>query len=129
MIEAQFRRPADRMISPASAPEQDDRASFAESAKHVQSAGPHDVPVSESTRQPSTSNAQTRRAVAICMDKEYPLSMREAVIVEAVRSPIGKRNGGLSGVHAVDLSALLLNELVTRAALTRVTSMTSSGAA
>ena len=41
--------------------------------------------------------------------------MREAVIVEAVRAPIGKRNGGLSGVHAVDLSALLLNELVTRA--------------
>jgi acetyl-CoA acyltransferase len=41
--------------------------------------------------------------------------MPEAVIVEAVRAPIGKRNGGLSGVHAVDLSALLLNELVTRA--------------
>src|ERR1700722_16217229 len=41
--------------------------------------------------------------------------MREAVIVEAVRAPIGKRNGGLSGVHAVDLSALLLNELVARA--------------
>src|ERR1700727_1599923 len=41
--------------------------------------------------------------------------MREAVIVEAVRAPIGKLNGGLSGVHAVDLSALLLNELVPRA--------------
>ena len=40
--------------------------------------------------------------------------MREAVIVEAVRAPIGKRNGGLSGVHAVDLSSLLLGELVTR---------------
>ena len=25
--------------------------------------------------------------------------MAEAVIVEAVRSPVGKRNGGLSGVH------------------------------
>jgi acetyl-CoA acyltransferase len=37
--------------------------------------------------------------MAISMDKEYPLSMREAVIVEAVRAPIGKRNGGLSGVH------------------------------
>ena len=28
--------------------------------------------------------------------------MREAVIVEAVRTPVGKRNGGLSGVHAAD---------------------------
>ena len=28
--------------------------------------------------------------------------MAEAVIVEAVRSPIGKRNGGLSGVHPAD---------------------------
>ena len=25
--------------------------------------------------------------------------MREAVIVEAVRSPIGKRNGSLAGTH------------------------------
>jgi acetyl-CoA acyltransferase len=35
--------------------------------------------------------------------------MREAVIVEAVRTPVGKRNGGLSGVHAADLSAVVLN--------------------
>jgi acetyl-CoA acyltransferase len=40
--------------------------------------------------------------------------MREAVIVEAVRSPIGKRNGGLAGVHPVDLSADVLNELLAR---------------
>src|SRR5246500_4664928 len=31
--------------------------------------------------------------------------MPEAVIVEAVRSPVGKRNGGLSGVHPGELSA------------------------
>jgi acetyl-CoA acyltransferase len=31
--------------------------------------------------------------------------MRDAVIVETVRTPVGKRNGGLSGMHAVDLSA------------------------
>ncbi|WP_438803650.1 hypothetical protein, partial [Mycobacterium paraintracellulare] len=37
--------------------------------------------------------------------------MAEAVIVEAVRSPIGKRNGGLSGVHPADLSAQVLNGL------------------
>ena len=41
--------------------------------------------------------------------------MAEAVIVEAVRSPIGKRNGGLSGVHPADLSAQVLNGLVDRA--------------
>nr|WP_090346429.1 thiolase family protein [Mycolicibacterium malmesburyense]CRL79010.1 acetyl-CoA acetyltransferase [Mycolicibacterium malmesburyense] len=41
--------------------------------------------------------------------------MAEAVIVEAVRSPVGKRNGGLSGVHAGDLSAQVLNGLVERA--------------
>ncbi|MDV3124282.1 thiolase family protein [Mycobacterium sp. 21AC1] len=41
--------------------------------------------------------------------------MAEAVIVEAVRSPVGKRNGGLSGVHPADLSAQVLNGLVARA--------------
>jgi acetyl-CoA acetyltransferase len=37
--------------------------------------------------------------------------MREAVIVEAVRAPIGKRNGGLSGVHAAS-GAILMTRLV-----------------
>ncbi|WP_020099262.1 thiolase family protein [Mycobacterium sp. 360MFTsu5.1] len=41
--------------------------------------------------------------------------MAEAVIVEAVRSPIGKRNGALSGVHPAELSAQVLNGLVQRA--------------
>jgi acetyl-CoA acyltransferase len=41
--------------------------------------------------------------------------MAEAVIVEAVRSPVGKRNGGLSGIHPADLSAQVLNGLVERA--------------
>ncbi|MFI7194372.1 acetyl-CoA acetyltransferase [Nocardia sp. 852002-20019_SCH5090214] len=40
-----------------------------------------------------------------------------AVIVEAVRTPVGKRNGGLSGIHPVDLSALVLQELVKRAGI------------
>jgi acetyl-CoA acetyltransferase family protein len=43
--------------------------------------------------------------------------MAEAVIVEAVRSPIGKRNGSLSGVHAADLSAQVLNGLVQKAGI------------
>lgn len=40
--------------------------------------------------------------------------MRDAVIVDAVRVPIGKRNGSLSGVHAADLSAQVLTALVNR---------------
>lgn len=40
--------------------------------------------------------------------------MRDAVIVEAVRTPIGKRNGALAGVHPADLSAVVLNALVER---------------
>ena len=44
--------------------------------------------------------------------------MRETVIVEAVRTPIGKRKGGLSEWHAADLSAVVLTELVKRAGIT-----------
>jgi len=39
---------------------------------------------------------------------------REAVVVGAVRSPIGRRGGGLSGIHPVDLLATILRELVER---------------
>ncbi|MFG1606987.1 thiolase family protein [Actinoplanes sp. NPDC049265] len=40
--------------------------------------------------------------------------MRDAVIVGAVRTPVGKRNGGLSGIHPVDLSAYVLRALAER---------------
>src|SRR5439155_21141882 len=40
--------------------------------------------------------------------------IREAVIVEAVRTPIGKRNGGLKDTHPVDLLAAVLTEVVDR---------------
>ena len=43
--------------------------------------------------------------------------MAEAVIVEAVRSPVGKRNGGLSGVHPAELSAQVLEGLAHRAGI------------
>ena len=43
--------------------------------------------------------------------------MRDAVITAAVRSPIGRRNGGLAHVHAVALSAMVLNELANRSGL------------
>ena len=40
--------------------------------------------------------------------------MAEAYIVGAVRTPVGKRNGGLAGTNPVDLGAHVLAELMTR---------------
>jgi acetyl-CoA acyltransferase len=40
--------------------------------------------------------------------------MRDAVIVDAVRTPVGRRNGAYKDVHPVDLSAHVLNALVER---------------
>jgi acetyl-CoA C-acetyltransferase len=42
---------------------------------------------------------------------------REVVIVEAVRSPIGKRGGGLSTMHSVDLLAAVQRELIDRSGI------------
>jgi acetyl-CoA acyltransferase len=42
---------------------------------------------------------------------------RDAVIVEAVRTPLGKRNGKLSGWHPVDLLAEVLNETIARSSV------------
>ena len=43
--------------------------------------------------------------------------MSEALIVNAVRTPVGKRNGVLSKVRPDDLLALALRELVDRVGL------------
>jgi acetyl-CoA acyltransferase len=43
--------------------------------------------------------------------------VRDAVIVEAVRTPVGKRNGALSGVHPVDLSGHVLRALAERSGI------------
>lgn len=40
--------------------------------------------------------------------------MRDAVIVDAVRTPVGKHNGALAGIHPVDLSSAVLKELIAR---------------
>jgi acetyl-CoA acetyltransferase family protein len=40
--------------------------------------------------------------------------MPSAVIVDAVRTPLGRRNGGLAGEHPVDLGAHVLRSLVER---------------
>ena len=43
--------------------------------------------------------------------------MPDAVIVEAVRTPRGKRNGSLAGTHPVDLAAHVLGAVVKRTGL------------
>jgi acetyl-CoA acyltransferase len=42
---------------------------------------------------------------------------QEPVVVGAVRTPVGRRNGGLAGVHAVDLGAVALRALVERSGI------------
>ena len=41
----------------------------------------------------------------------------EAFIVEAVRTPVARRGGGLAGVHPADLGAAVLTALVSRAGI------------
>jgi acetyl-CoA acyltransferase len=43
--------------------------------------------------------------------------MREAVIVEAVRTPIGRRNGKLKEIHPVVLGSLVLQEIIKRSGI------------
>src|ERR1700740_55043 len=40
--------------------------------------------------------------------------MAEVVIIDAVRTPVGRRNGGLSTVHPADLLGTALTELMAR---------------
>jgi acetyl-CoA C-acetyltransferase len=42
------------------------------------------------------------------------VAVSEAYIVGAVRTPVGRRNGGLAPVHPVDLAAHVLTELIAR---------------
>ncbi|MGB4137391.1 MAG: acetyl-CoA C-acetyltransferase [Microbacterium sp.] len=43
--------------------------------------------------------------------------MTTAYIVEAVRTPVGKRGGGLAAIHSADLAAHVLSELMERAGI------------
>jgi len=44
-------------------------------------------------------------------------NVRDAVVVEAVRTPVGRKNGSLSTVHPADLSVLVLQALADRSAI------------
>ena len=46
--------------------------------------------------------------------KLKPLAPRDVVIVEAVRTPVGRRNGGLSTLHPADLLGLVQKAVVDR---------------
>ena len=50
-------------------------------------------------------------------NRKGDLRMREAVVAAAVRTAVGKRGGGLSDVHPVDLSADVLGALAARTGL------------
>ena len=43
--------------------------------------------------------------------------MREVVIVEAVRTPLGKRNGELAAAHSIDLLGAVQSEVISRAGI------------
>src|ERR1700734_673064 len=43
--------------------------------------------------------------------------MAEAFLVDAVRTPVGRRGGGLAGAHPADLGAHVIRELLTRTGL------------
>ena len=74
-------------------------------------------------RTPST-RVRRGRGVANCPElalhgsrSRSIMELREAVIVDAVRTPIGKRKGALAGWHPTDLLALTLNALIDRTGL------------
>jgi acetyl-CoA acyltransferase len=52
------------------------------------------------------------------IDLEEP-SMRSAVIVDAVRTPSGRRNGAFKDIHPVDLASIPLRALMERNASIR----------
>ena len=47
-----------------------------------------------------------------CIGREEASTMREVGIAEAVRTPVGRRNGALKDVHPVVLGAMALRELM-----------------
>ena len=55
--------------------------------------------------------------------------MHEVVIVEAGRSPVGKKNGSLAGAHPADVLGPVMMEVVKRAVSARPTSARWSAAA
>src|SRR5258708_9459767 len=55
--------------------------------------------------------------VAASLVSREAAAMGTAVIVEAVRTPIGKRNGSLSGMHAAEILGAAQRGLVERAGI------------
>jgi acetyl-CoA C-acetyltransferase len=51
------------------------------------------------------------------------MTARDAYIVEAVRTPVGRRAGGLSGVHPADLGAHVIRATIDRTGVERQVSV------
>jgi acetyl-CoA C-acetyltransferase len=56
----------------------------------------------------------TNRLVKYGPGSEKESAVTEAYLVDAVRTPVGKKNGGLSSYHPVDLAAHVMTSLVER---------------
>src|SRR6478752_6585985 len=62
----------------------------------------------------SSTPENSRAALGATPGHKEPL-MAEVVIVEAVRTPVGRRNGGLSSMHSIDLLGAVQREVLERA--------------
>ena len=65
----------------------------------------------------ATARPGDRRATIGAMTRDHHRPVREAWIVEAVRTPIGRYGGALAGVRPDDLAAIVLRAVVDRAGL------------
>jgi acetyl-CoA C-acetyltransferase len=52
--------------------------------------------------------------IIIIINDEEIQQMADAYIIDAVRTPVGRRGGGLAGIHSADLGAHVLRELIAR---------------
>src|SRR4051812_5791766 len=78
--------------------------------------GPERLLVRSSTRTPASGPVDGRLDTFVwCHTIGYGVQpMRDVVIVEAVRTPTGRRNGGLSTMHSIDLLGLVQREVLRR---------------
>ena len=70
---------------------------------------------SSATARPSIVHALVRRPLRTkTYGSEEHSNMAEAYIIDAVRTPVGKREGGLAGVHSADLGAHVAQGMMDR---------------
>src|SRR5262245_34656856 len=55
--------------------------------------------------------------MVFALGEPYPAAMSDVVIIEAVRTPVGRRGGGLAGAHPADLLGTVLGEVIKRSGI------------